>query len=219
MQETPRSEIFDDIYFSPDNGVAETKHVFLNGNHLPQAWQGKKLFRICETGFGTGLNFFCTWALFEASARHDQCLEFVSIEKYPLKKDDIRKYLFPLVDKKNLDVLLDHYPLRVSGIHQLYLNPNVVLTLIFDDINKALPELDSCMDAWFLDGFAPAKNPEMWTYTLYENMARLSAAGTNFSTFTAAGHVKRGLDHVGFEVEKVAGYGRKRDMLRGYYRG
>lgn len=213
--------MFDDVYFSAENGAEETRHVFLDGNNLPAAWQGKRRFCIGETGFGTGLNFLLAWELFERTAESGAFLDFVSVEKYPLTPESIRKGLAPWAERLRpyLDRMLAQYPLRVPGFHRMVFDQRVALTLIFDDANEALPEIEGSVDAWFLDGFTPAKNPGMWTQDVFNEMARLSHDGTGFATFTAAGFVKRGLREAGFTVEKRKGFGSKRDMLAGFFAG
>lgn len=216
------SEQFDDIYFSPENGLAETAHVFLQGNHLPQEWSGRNDFTIVETGFGTGLNFLSAWKLFEETATAAATLDFVSFEKYPLTKGQIGEALSQWVDYfgGRIERLVAAYPLRVAGFHRVHVSARVRLTLIFGDVNEMLPELivPRGVNAWFLDGFAPAKNPEMWSEVLFREMARLSAPGATVASFTAAGAVRRGLAAAGFEVSKTRGYGRKRDMTLAVYR-
>lgn len=215
------SEEYDDIYFSKEDGLSETRHVFLAGNNLPAAWQGAPRFCICETGFGTGLNILAAWKLFDDTTHEGQRLDFISIEKFPLSTLQIKEALEPWRPELGdyLDRMLAVYPMRVRGFHRVDLAPNVSLTLVFDDVRRALPEIEACVDAWFLDGFAPAKNPDMWESVLYEQMARLSARGASFASFTAAGDVRRGLAANGFSVEKQKGYGRKRDMIAGRYEG
>ena len=219
MKGAPRSEQFDDIYFSAEDGLAETQHVFINGNNLPSAWADKSQFTIAETGFGTGLNFLTAWKLFEDTATPIQTLDFVSFEKFPLTPDEIREYLTPWHADfgAQIDLLLDQYPLRIASFHRLKLTPQVTLTLIFDDINEAIPTLDAAVDCWFLDGFTPSKNPDMWSDTVFENMARLSIKNATYATFTAAGFVRRGLENAGFSVQKTDGFGKKRDMVVGLY--
>lgn len=218
-----RSDIFDDVYFSVDDGMAETHHVFLDGNCLPDAWNGRDRgrFIIAETGFGTGLNFLCAWKLFEETAAKGQRLEFISVEKYPLSAAQIRDALagWHTVLGKYIDRFLALYPLRVPGPHKIHFSDQISLTVWFCDIHHALPEWGMPVDAWFLDGFTPSKNPDMWADGLYHHMARLSHKETTYATFTAAGFVKRGLQDAGFTVEKVKGFGRKRDMMRGRYDG
>jgi len=201
--------------------LAETRHVFLGGNGLPDAWAGKNSFSIFETGFGTGLNFFAVWDLFEKTAEAYQTLDFVSVEKYPLSIIEIKEALEPWSDllKDKIDTLCDLYPIHVRGVHRVKISQQITLTLIFDDINEVIPTIEGQYDCWFLDGFRPASNPDMWSNGVFENMARLSRAGASFATFTAAGFVKRGLRDVGFDVKKIDGFGTKREMLVGRYIG
>jgi tRNA 5-methylaminomethyl-2-thiouridine biosynthesis bifunctional protein len=215
-----RSEQFDDVYFSAQDGLAETRHVFLGGNDITTLFKQGGEYIIAETGFGTGLNFLATWTEFEAHAHENARLHFISVEKYPLSKQEIATALEPWQAELShyVERYLKLYPIRVPGPHCIHVSPRVTLTIWLGDIADILPEWrDFQVDAWYLDGFTPAKNPEMWTAELYETMARLSHQQTRFATFTAAGHVKRGLEAAGFTVEKSQGYGRKRDMLRGIY--
>lgn len=214
-----RSTLFDDVYFSVDNGLEETRYVFHKGNNLPEAWQGCDLYAIAETGFGTGLNFLATWKLFEESEASPNRLHFISVEKYPLSKPEITgalshwdAELAPYIAR-----FLDVYPLRVPGVHHIHVTDRVTLTLWIGDIHDVLPEWTGMVDAWFLDGFTPAKNPDMWSQDLYDCMARLSHDQTTYATFTAAGDVRRGLAAAGFSVEKAKGFGRKRDMVKGHF--
>lgn len=209
------------MYFSAEDGLAETAHVFLGGNNLPQDWQGTKRFVIGETGFGTGLNFLATWKLFEETATLAQGLDFISFEKYPLPAAKIARYLQPYEAgfDGRLQRLLSGYPPLIPGFHRIMLSPQVSLTLIFDDVTEALPKLQATVDAWFLDGFKPAANPHMWSPMVFDNMARLSHKGTSLATYTAAGQVRRDLIAAGFTIEKVPGYGRKRHMTIGRYAG
>jgi tRNA 5-methylaminomethyl-2-thiouridine biosynthesis bifunctional protein len=217
-----KSEKFNDVYFSADGGMDETRHVFLDGNHLPQAWEDRDEFTIAETGFGTGLNFLCAWKLFEGMAKPHQKLHFISVEKYPLSKEEIHTALSGWEDELGdyLDHFLNLYPIRVPGPHHIYISDRVTLTIWFDDVADVLPEWQGKqVDAWFLDGFTPAKNPDMWNDDLYAHMARLSHNKTTYATFTAAGDVRRGLESAGFGVEKCKGFGRKRDMIKGRFLG
>ncbi len=216
----PRSKQFDDVYFSAENGFEETHHVFIRGNRLPENWMGRAAkgvsFVIAETGFGTGLNFLCTWKLFNETAPGGR-LEFISFEKFPLIGEEIFESLKPWEEyfAEELKIFIEKYPSEHSGTHRIAMSGNVVLTLIFDDVNEALPKLNETVDCWFLDGFKPRSNPEMWTETVFQNMARLSRPGTTFATFTAAGFVGRGLRAAGFDVKKIKGYGSKWHMLAG----
>ncbi len=219
MDDVPRSDLYDDVYFSAADGAAETRHVFLDGNDLPARWQGAAGHVIGETGFGTGLNFLLAWKLFDETAPAGAFLDFVSVEKHPLSADRIRAGLKPWAALLSpyLEKMLAQYPMRVPGFHRMVFDNRVALTLIFDDANDALAQVGGQIDSWFLDGFTPSKNPRMWTTTVFEQMARLSHSQTTFATFTAAGFVKRGLQDAGFHVEKRKGFGTKRDMLAGRF--
>ena len=221
MFDTPRSERFDDVYFSAENGLEETKHVFLKGNNLPERWKDKDRFVICETGFGTGLNFLATWKLFIEQAEPHQRLNFISFEKFPLDGEEIFAALQGWKDEFDgyLQKLVDSYPMLVPGFHRVIVDERVHVTLVFDDVNEAIPEIEAEVDAWFLDGFKPSTNPDMWSDMVFQHMARLSRPGTSYATFTAAGAVRRGLIQAGFSAEKVPGYGSKRDMTIGQFSG
>ncbi len=214
---TPQCRNYGDIYFSNDGGIDETHYVFLQGNKLPTRWQNKSSFTIGETGFGTGLNFLCTLNEWLQTAPTDARLNYISVEKHPLTKTDLHQALsaWPTLTKLS-DELLAHYPPLVHGLHQRhFFNGRVTLTLMFGDATEMFADIDSQVDAWYLDGFAPSKNPDMWTTVLFKQIARLTKTGGSFATFTAAGVVKRGLKQAGFEVSTQAGFGRKRDMLVG----
>lgn len=212
---TPVSAGFGDVYFSREGGIAETEHVFLRGNGLPERFCDG--FRIAELGFGTGLNFLVTWRAFQEAAPAGARLHYMAIEKFPLTPEMLHAALALQPELKDwAEQLLAHYPLRLPGWHRIHL-PQVTLTLGFGDVAALLPELNTAIDAWFLDGFAPAKNGDMWSEDVFAHIGRLSAAGATFATFTAASAVRRGLADVGFAVEKVAGYGRKREMLVGCF--
>lgn len=202
----PVSRRFDDPYFSLENGLEETRHVFLDGNRL-----GDRLtepLRIAELGFGTGLNLLATWALWEQGPRAP--LSFTSFEAFPMAPADRTAALaaFPaLADKAaRLEAAL------TSGEE---LAPNLTLTLIEGDARAALPAWEGCADAWFLDGFAPAKNPELWEPALMQAVHDHTAPGGTFATYTAAGAVRRALSDAGFAVTRVPGFGRKRHMTIG----
>lgn len=225
----PYSTRFNDTYFSvspenPQHGLAETRHVFLQHNQLAQRWQALPAnspshFTILETGFGSGLNFLAALQLWQATAPSSARLHFVSVEIAPFSLADLQRAHahFPELAELSL-ALCAQYRLLQPGINQLELHQyGVSLTLIIGDAATVLPQLDCTVDAWFLDGFAPSKNPEMWQGFLFSTMARCSQAGSRFATFTCAGVVKRGLQSAGFQVEKVAGYGAKREMLCGYW--
>ena len=221
MTRVPRSEQFDDVYFSVQDGLAETRHVFLDGNNLPQAWQGKDNFTICETGFGTGLNFLAVLQLLAVSPETEKpnVLHYISFEKYPLERAYIEQSLSGWSElEKELGILLSNYPSDLKeNIFCVEVVKDVQLSLVFGDVNDEMPKLQDSVDCWFLDGFKPATNPDMWSDVVFENMARLSKEGASFATFTAAGAVRRGLEAAGFDVRKVPGFGRKREMCVGAY--
>ena len=183
----PRSKQFDDVYFSAENGFAETEYVFIRGNGLPEAW-AEQNFTIFETGFGTGLNFLCAWRLWNET-NAERKLHFISVEKFPLSRGEIESALEIWREnfEEEMAALLAKYPENLSGTHRIAVGENSMLTLIFDDVNEAMPKLNETVDCWFLDGFKPKKNPEMWTDIVFQNMARMSKPGTTFATFTAAG--------------------------------
>ncbi len=224
----PISEQFDDVYFSTDDGLAEVEHNFIVRNQLAQrfsALEPSQDFRIAETGFGSGLNFLRAAELWLNETSDDSALHFISFEKYPMCVEDLKRAHQTLPADRDLLIQLslqlqENYPLLISGWHDLYLAEGKVrLTLWLGDLLKGLPEMDassgSQIDAWFLDGFAPIKNPDMWQPTLYQQMARLTKPEGSFATFTAAGDVRRGLQRAGFEVVKAQGFGRKREMCFG----
>jgi len=216
-QEQPFSDEFDDVYFSSVGGVAETEYVFLQQNDLPGLWQSKHHFVIAETGFGTGLNFLTTVMHWLNSTDKSSKLHYISVEKYPLSKQDLQQALsvWPEFDEL-LDELLAAYPPATPGYHQRSLfNGRVSLQLLQGDVIDMLGQLNGQVDAWYLDGFAPDKNPEMWSAKVFEQIARLSHKDSRFSTYTAAGFVRRGMQNVGFDVVKVKGFGTKREMLSG----
>ncbi|WP_299591591.1 bifunctional tRNA (5-methylaminomethyl-2-thiouridine)(34)-methyltransferase MnmD/FAD-dependent 5-carboxymethylaminomethyl-2-thiouridine(34) oxidoreductase MnmC [uncultured Microbulbifer sp.] len=225
----PVSCAFDDIYFSTASGLEETRHVFLGENHLPQRWadlaEGAR-FTIGETGFGTGLNFLAAWQLWKQVAPANAQLHFISVEKFPLHPGDLVRALemWPEISDLSEQLIAQYPPYLASGVHRLKFSDSVALTLVIDEASRGFERLrqddpgrDGVVDAWFLDGFAPSKNPEMWSQDLFQAIAGLSAPQATFATFTCAGIVKRGLKSAGFALQKVPGFGRKREMLRGEF--
>ncbi len=217
----PFSDRYGDVYFSSDSGLEESRHVFLRGNDLAErfaALSPSESLCIGETGFGTGLNFLCVWQLFEQVAPAGASLDFFSVESFPLNDDELRTalVLWPELAVQ-IQALLARWQRRVPGWNRWnFADGRVRLTLALGDVDETLPQLPvDCVDAWFLDGFAPAKNPEMWSDNVLANIARASRTGATLATYTSAGWVRRGLQQVGFAVEKAAGFGRKREMLRG----
>ncbi|MEX6502182.1 bifunctional tRNA (5-methylaminomethyl-2-thiouridine)(34)-methyltransferase MnmD/FAD-dependent 5-carboxymethylaminomethyl-2-thiouridine(34) oxidoreductase MnmC [Pseudomonas zhanjiangensis] len=220
----PQSRLFGDVYFSQDNGLAETRYVFLANNELPArfaALDEDAQLVIGETGFGTGLNFLCAWQLFEQQAPASARLHFVSVEKYPLSHADLRQALALWPELAPLaDELLVQYQAIHPGFQRLLLaGGRVMLTLLIGDALEMFGQLDARVDAWFLDGFAPAKNPQMWTAELFAELARLSAPTATLGTFTSTGHVRRGLNQAGFQMQRVPGLGKKWEVLKGRFVG
>lgn len=216
----PVSQRFGDVYFSRENGLAETRYVFLEQNRLPERFQ--KLpdggaFVVAETGFGTGLNFLATWALWRDQAPPEAVLHFVSVERYPLTRPDLQRALALWPELSEIATsLIDQYPPEVRGLHRLVLDHGRVhLSLYFGDAVTGFRDMALQADAWFLDGFAPACNPDLWEDQLLSTIADHSGAGTSIATFTAVGAVRRALNERGFEMQKVPGFGRKREMLAG----
>lgn len=197
----PVSTRFDDPYFSLAGGLDETRHVFLQGNDLPGRYRDG--FHIAELGFGTGLSMLAALQAFDHGT-----LRFTSFEAYPMARADMETALkaFPDLDPAPL---LDHWPTTSIRTDKLHAD------IIIGDARDTLPAWKGCADAWFLDGFSPAKNPELWEPTLLQQIAKHTAPGGTFATYTAAGHVRRALDEAGFKVERVSGFGRKRHMSIG----
>ena len=219
----PYASEFQDVYFSTDNGLLETDYVFLQGNHLAERWLDSDMqtFNIAETGFGTGLNFLCAANTWLATSPQHATLHFISTEKYPLSLQDLSTALSLWPQLKAVsEPLLAQYESIISGSHTISLYDNrVQLSLLIGDATACFSEVTSQVDAWFLDGFAPAKNPDMWQIELFQQMARLSNKSTTFATFTSAGDVRRGLMNAGFNVSKRTGFGKKREMLVGSFIG
>lgn len=219
----PYSTIFQDVYYSSDNGLLETDYVFLQGNKLLPRWQQltAPTFTIIETGFGTGLNFLCAAQSWLNHAPKAATLHFISTEKYPLSQQDISTALHAWPELNQLsEKFLAQYKGLINNEKSMQLfDGRVQLTLLTGDASDSLTKILTPADAWFLDGFSPAKNPEMWQPALFTQMTRLSIHNTTFATFTSAGIVKRGLQTAGFNVIKQVGFGKKREMLTGNYIG
>lgn len=205
----PVSTQFDDPYFSLNDGLSETRYVFLDGNDLPaRLCDG---FHIAELGFGTGLNMLATLIAWQATGREGR-IRFTSFEAFPMQADDIARALEHFPEARAVaDPFLAAW---AEGQRQIAL-PGLDLQVIEADAREALPLWHDKVDAWFLDGFSPAKNPELWSPELMADVGRHTKAGGSFATYTAAGHVRRGLSDAGFVVERRAGHGRKRHMSLG----
>lgn len=200
----PVSTRFDDPYFSLENGMDETRHVFLAGNDLPARFADG--FHVAELGFGTGLNFLVALQAFRAFGCGGK-LRFTSFEAYPMALSDLHAALSAFEGLPDDLMQTAVFPASLDG-------PDFELRVVLGDARETLPYWESRADAWFLDGFSPAKNPELWSPELMAQVARHTAAGGTAATYTAAGFVRRGLQNAGFEVSRVQGYGRKRHMTR-----
>jgi tRNA U34 5-methylaminomethyl-2-thiouridine-forming methyltransferase MnmC len=202
----PVSTQFDDPYFSLEGGLEETRHVFLAGNGLPGRLHDG--FRIAELGFGTGLNLLATAQGWDGPGR----IRYASFEAYPMAGPDMATALaaFP-----ELGDLAGHLLARWQAGARTFPLGGVDVEIILGDANQTLPHWPGLADAWYLDGFAPAKNGDLWSDAILSEVAAHTAPGGTFATYTAAGHVRRALALAGFEVERVAGFGRKRHMSRG----
>lgn len=234
-QSEPYSIQFDDIYFNNNQGVNESQYVFFEGNDLERRWFNflQQKFCIIETGFGTGLNFFNTCNNFLQFKQTNpgatlQKLHFISFEKYPLTHFDLQKALKKFPQFESLaKQLLHQYPLSVKGCHRLvFADSSILLDLWFGDINEQINNLSNqaingeiksnkIADAWYLDGFNPSSNPDMWQSSLFNKLVEYSKSEATLATFTAAGFVRRSLIAAGFEITKRKGYGKKREMLTG----
>ncbi len=203
-EQIPVSDQFDDPYFSLQDGLEETRHVFLAGNRLPARFAPG--FHIAELGFGTGLNMLTVWSEWERSGRTDP-LSFTSFEAFPMARDDMARALaaFP-----ELAPWTDRFLTQWQG-GRCDLG-TLRLEVIEGDARQTLPVWDGRVDAWFLDGFSPAKNPELWGEDLMRQVAEHTASGGTAATYTAAGFVRRGLTDAGFAVTRSPGFGRKRHM-------
>ncbi len=210
--DVPVSTRFDDPFFSLENGVAETRHVFLDGNDLPARFcEG---FHIAELGFGTGLNALVAWDAWVGSGQPGD-LHFTSFEAYPMSHEDMARahVAFPEF-KGRRDLLLE----RWKPYGSVFNLPGMRLEVITGDARETLAAWESGANAWFLDGFSPAKNPQLWEQALLREVGTHTLPYGTCATYTAAGFVRRGLEAAGFEIERTPGYGRKRHMTRGVLR-
>lgn len=216
---TPWSEIYGDVYHAAASGPGQAEHVFLRGNGLPERWAGASRFVILETGFGTGLNFLATWAAWRAAPRRPARLHYLGVEKHPFRVADLERLhaRWPAFAELSAE-LRTAWPTLVPGFHRLELDGGaVVLTLLFGDASVTLARLTARVDAFYLDGFAPARNPEMWTPELCRRLGALAAPQASLATWSVAGALREALSHAGFALEKRPGYAGKREMLVGHY--
>ncbi len=206
------SHKFEDSYFSHVDGYRETQHVFLGGNNLPQRFLDTKFFCVAELGFGTGLNFLSTWQEF-TKLNSSGTLHYVSFEKYPITPEEMVKALssWPQIKELHQELLKALPALEKTGFHTIKF-PQVTLILGIGDARTLLPKWEEKADAWYLDGFSPARNPELWEEELIKQVYAHTKTGGTAATYSVAGHVRRALQSAGFQVEKVAGFANKREM-------
>jgi len=214
----PRSPEYADIYWNPDQGVEEKRHVFLAANKLRERWKERKVsFSILELGFGFGLNCLLSAQLWQTCrAKPGTILNFISIEKHPVDVRSLRKLYATLEDeqlKTLASKLIDAYPEATRGTHLIWLSDNICLTLVLGADVTALKELQHRVDAIFLDGFSPGKNARMWNAELLARLSTLSHSGTTLSSYSVSGALRRGLSSHGFIITKKQGFGRKHEML------
>ncbi|GAB4222912.1 MAG: tRNA (5-methylaminomethyl-2-thiouridine)(34)-methyltransferase MnmD [Francisella sp.] len=217
---TPKSVAFDDFYFSTKSGIQESIYNFLVHNNLQQRFsstQDNQIFRILETGFGSGLNFILTKNLWSKYANKNAKLEYISFEKFPIRIDDITKILGSFSELNNYHDFLKQYNPK-EGLN-IYNFNNITLILIIDDVNNINNYKLDMIDALFLDGFAPAKNTNMWNDNIFKSISKYCHKSTSFATFTASSKVRKTLQNNGFEIKKDKGFGYKREMMYGIFKG
>jgi len=217
----PYSAAYGDIYHSADGGAGQARHVFLQGCGLPAAWAHRTSFVILETGFGTGLNFLATWAAWREDPARPARLHFLSVEKHPFRADDLARLHVQWPEFTALsDELRANWPVLTPGFHRIALDGGrVQLTLMLGDAYDCTPQVQAGVDAFYLDGFAPDCNADLWQPRLFDALARLARPGAVVATYTVAAPVRQGLTQAGFVCEKRAGFGPKRHCLCALYAG
>ncbi|MGI9370909.1 MAG: tRNA (5-methylaminomethyl-2-thiouridine)(34)-methyltransferase MnmD [Hyphomicrobiales bacterium] len=212
----PYSNQFEDHFYSRAGGQAECVHVFMGGNGLPERWQAETTFTIAELGFGTGLNFLETWRRWALERTEGQHLNFVSFEAFPMARDDMGAALKPFEDiHEQAEALLAVWPEDPGVGISFPMDAQTSLRVVHGCANDRVGGWQGKADAWFLDGFAPSRNPDMWSDDLMKGVYDHTNPGGTFATYTVAGWVRRNLQDAGFEVRKAAGFGKKREMLCG----
>lgn len=218
---TPFSEAYGDVYHSAAGGLAQARWVFVAGNRLPQRWQQRESFTIVETGFGIGLNFLATWLAWRTDPQRCGRLHFVSTELHPFAVFDLARLHFQWPEVAELSAhLRRHWPALTPGFHRLNLDGGAVtLTLLFGDTATLLPQLDCAADAFYLDGFSPARNPSMWSEGVIAELGRLASNGASLATWSVSAPVRERLGAAGFSCTRDAGFASKREMLVGRFEG
>ena len=216
----PVSLRFDDPYYSKNDGLAETRHVFINGNRLTDRMQSSASFLVGELGFGTGLNFLMAVNEWQSHGAVDAKFEFISFERYPMSASDMQRALsvWPHISDEAQQLVQAYQEALAGATDTLTINwsDTCKLTVLVGEAYERLSRSHIIADAWFLDGFSPAKNPDMWSDVLMQQVFEHTAPGGTFATYTAAGWVRRNLLAVGFEVDRVPGHAGKREMMIGH---
>jgi tRNA 5-methylaminomethyl-2-thiouridine biosynthesis bifunctional protein len=209
----PAAPRFADVYHPQHGAFTQAAHVFLAGSRLPQRWDGRAAFTILETGFGLGNNFLATWAAWRADPRRCTRLRFISVEKHPLRLEDLRRAHAASPAPELAQALCAAWPPLTPDFHRLAFDEgHVELLLVLGDAAQRLRQLVASVDAFYLDGFAPAKNPPMWETGLFKSLARLAAPEATAATWSAARAVRDGLQQAGFAWRRADGVGGKRDI-------
>lgn len=217
---TPYSARYADVYHSAQSGPGQSRHVFLAGNQLPERWRGRQRFVVLETGFGLGLNFLVTWRAWREDLSRPGRLHYVAVERHPFERDGLERLhaAFPELDDLARQ-LRSAWPMLVPGMHRIeFESGRLVLDLVFDDAERALLRIEARADAFFLDGFAPSRNPAMWSRAVLRRLPALAARDATLATYTVAGRVVDELSSAGFQVERSQGFAGKRQMLSGRLR-
>ena len=216
--DTIRSDRYEDIYFSRSGGLQEKNFVFVEANAIRARMQRSIKFTVLELGFGLGLNLLATMDAHSESAP-DCILDYVAFEKHPFNKRELKKCLdFAVPGHNYANSLVENLPPLVAGFHRIHIQPRVVLTLIFGDAENYLKEVDAEVDAFYLDGFSPKKNPSLWSPRIFKSFRRLASHQATFSTYSSAGEISRAMNHAGFVVNKKSGFRQKREMLCGQFK-
>lgn len=230
--DVPASSTFDDTYYSVDNGLEQNRHNFLKHNFLTERWakhNSSQDFCIAETGFGTGLNFLMSWQLWQQNEQQGE-LHFISVEQFPLSASELQRAHSPWAELSTFSqALLSHYPSVLNpGLHTIQCAAKVYLHLVFDEAHAALERIKTTchpafashnrmVDAWYLDGFTPQNNPEMWRKEILTSVADLSKAGATFATFTVDSQVHSDLQSLGFECRKASGFSAEEELMHGHF--
>lgn len=210
----PASPLYGDVYHSRAGALDQARHVFIGGNRLLERWDGRETFTVCETGFGCGNNFLALWQAWRHSA-HRPRLHVISFEAHPFTRDDLATALSVHHGevRELADALLRDWPMLLPGLHRLeFEGGRLTLTLAFGTVEYLSRQIDARVDAYFLDGFAPDRNPAMWSRELFGQLVRIANVGATAATWCSAGHVRRNLSAAGFLVKREPGFGGKRQM-------